>query len=106
MHTHTATNAWNIPIGSLFQIANQTGLPMARGMVLEFPTDPMTWGNATQYQFMSGEWLLVAPVYSNASADTRMSLSAPTYAALFDLSLAPPPPPTHTNKHIDFYPFV
>lgn len=43
--------------------AHQTGVPTARAMVLEFPDDPTTWDNTTQYQFMSGEWLLVAPMY-------------------------------------------
>ncbi len=34
-------------------------------MVLEFPKDSVTWGKLTQYQFMNGEWLLVAPVYKS-----------------------------------------
>jgi hypothetical protein len=46
--------------------AHETGVPTVRAMVLEFPDDPVTWGNTTQYQFMSGEWLLVAPVYQNS----------------------------------------
>ncbi len=52
--------------------ANQTGLPVQRAMVLEFPEDENTrteeGGRAkTKYQFMSGEWLLVAPVYQDTS---------------------------------------
>jgi len=52
--------------------ANQTGLPVQRAMVLEFPEDQNTrreeGGRArTKYQFMSGEWLLVAPVYQDTS---------------------------------------
>lgn len=43
--------------------ANKTGVPMVRAMVLEFPTDTVTHSKSTQYQFMSGEWLMVAPVY-------------------------------------------
>lgn len=43
--------------------ANKTGVPMVRAMVLEFPTDTVTYSKSTQYQFMSGEWLMVAPVY-------------------------------------------
>lgn len=43
--------------------AHQTGVPMARAMVLEFPEDIVTRDTTTQYQFMSGEWLFVAPVY-------------------------------------------
>lgn len=44
--------------------AHTTGVPMARAMVLEFPDDPVTRDTTTQYQFMSGEWMLVAPVYT------------------------------------------
>ena len=29
--------------------------------------DPVTWDNTTQYQFLSGEWFLVAPVFTNTS---------------------------------------
>ena len=43
--------------------AHTTGVPMARAMVLEFPDDVVTRDSTTQYQFMSGEWLLVAPVF-------------------------------------------
>lgn len=44
--------------------AHKTGVPMVRPMVLEFPQDSVTYDNTTQYQFMSGEWLMVAPVYT------------------------------------------
>ena len=47
-------------------MAHETGLPVCRAMVLEFPDDQVTWGTETQYQFMSGEWFLVAPVYQNS----------------------------------------
>lgn len=43
--------------------AHETGVPMVRAMVLEFPGDPVTGDTLTQYQFMSGEWMMVAPVY-------------------------------------------
>ncbi|WP_251622465.1 TIM-barrel domain-containing protein [Odoribacter lunatus] len=43
--------------------AHETGVPMVRAMVLEFPQDEVTYDTATQYQFMSGEWMMVAPVY-------------------------------------------
>jgi hypothetical protein len=46
--------------------AYETGVPVVRGMVLEYPDDPVSWGKTTQYQFMSGEWMLVAPVYEAA----------------------------------------
>lgn len=44
--------------------AHMTGVPMARAMVLEFPDDVVTRDTTTQYQFMSGEWMMVAPVYT------------------------------------------
>lgn len=44
--------------------AHTTGVPMARAMVLEFPDDVVTRDTTTQYQFMSGEWMMVAPVYT------------------------------------------
>lgn len=50
--------------------ANQTGVPTVRGMVLEFPQDTVTWGTETQYQFMSGEWLMVAPIYTRKAWGT------------------------------------
>jgi alpha-glucosidase (family GH31 glycosyl hydrolase) len=46
-------------------IAYESGTPVVRAMVLEFPDDPVTWDKTTQYQFMSGEWMLVVPVYES-----------------------------------------
>ncbi|HEY5462132.1 MAG TPA: TIM-barrel domain-containing protein [Hanamia sp.] len=45
--------------------AYETGVPASRAMVLEYPKDSVTWGTKTQYQFMNGEWFLVAPVYKS-----------------------------------------
>jgi alpha-glucosidase len=45
--------------------AYETGVPTVRAMVLEYPADKITWGKQTQYQFMTGEWLLAAPVYKS-----------------------------------------
>jgi len=51
--------------------AHETGVPTTRAMVLEFPDDVVTHGKQTQYQFMNGEWFLVAPVYkSEAKRDS------------------------------------
>ena len=55
--------------------ANVTGVPATRAMVLEFPKDSVTWGKSTQYQFMNGPSLLVAPVYK--SEDERDSIYLP-----------------------------
>jgi alpha-glucosidase (family GH31 glycosyl hydrolase) len=47
--------------------AYETGVPPVRAMILEFPEDPVTRDHTTQYQFMSGEWMLVAPVYKSSN---------------------------------------
>ncbi|RHJ83253.1 TIM-barrel domain-containing protein [Parabacteroides sp. AM08-6] len=52
--------------------AHTTGVPMARAMVLEFPDDPVTRDTTTQYQFMSGEWMLVAPVYTHRNVRDKI----------------------------------
>jgi len=49
---------------------HQTGVPVQRALVFEFPNDSNTWlevgDNAkTKYQFMAGESFLVAPVYED-----------------------------------------
>ncbi len=45
--------------------AHQTGVPAVRGLVLEYPDDPVTWGNATKYEYLLGKDLLVAPVFKS-----------------------------------------
>ncbi len=51
--------------------AYQTGVPAVRGLVLEYPDDPVTWGNATKYEYLLGKDLLVAPVFkSEAKRDS------------------------------------
>jgi alpha-glucosidase (family GH31 glycosyl hydrolase) len=55
--------------------AYETGVPTSRAMVLEYPKDPVTWGTQTQYQFMNGQWFLVAPVFK--SGGTRDSIYLP-----------------------------
>jgi alpha-glucosidase (family GH31 glycosyl hydrolase) len=45
--------------------AYQTGAPIVRGMIWEYPQDKKTWDHTTQYQYMLGEWILVAPVYTS-----------------------------------------
>ncbi|MEG0774182.1 discoidin domain-containing protein [Clostridium sp.] len=45
--------------------AYETGAPIVRGMVWEFPKDNFAKTKNTQYQFMCGKWFLVAPVYED-----------------------------------------
>ncbi|SHK67074.1 F5/8 type C domain-containing protein, partial [Clostridium cavendishii DSM 21758] len=47
----------------------KTGAPIDRAMVWEYPNDPITRGKDTQYQFMLGENLLVAPIYEGNEDD-------------------------------------
>nr|WP_238361894.1 DUF5110 domain-containing protein [Actinopolymorpha pittospori] len=55
--------------------ANATGFGPTRPLVLEYPDDPATWGDQTKYQFLAGQDLLVAPVYSDT--DTRDGIYLP-----------------------------
>ncbi|WP_231424836.1 TIM-barrel domain-containing protein [Pedobacter sp. Leaf250] len=53
-----------------YSIANEAidGLPMIRAMFLEYP-NAFTLGVSTQYQFMYGPALLVAPIYQETKTD-------------------------------------
>jgi len=55
--------------------AYNSGAPMVRGMIYGYPDDPNAKGKLTQYQFMSGDSLLVAPVYSDTT--TRNGIYLP-----------------------------
>ncbi len=55
--------------------AHQSGVPLARSMVLEYPDDPVTWNKTTQYQYLFGESMLVAPVYEDT--ETRDGIYLP-----------------------------
>ena len=59
--------------------AHDDGVPMIRALMLEYPDDPYTWGNQTQYEYMWGENLLVAPVYKEAdnNAEVRNNIYLP-----------------------------
>ncbi len=48
---------------SLCNEAYETGVPAVRALVLQYPSDPVTWGTTTRYEYMLGENILVAPVY-------------------------------------------
>ncbi|MBI9018104.1 MAG: NPCBM/NEW2 domain-containing protein [Phycisphaerae bacterium] len=49
--------------------AYDTGAPITRGMLWNYPQDKKTWDNSTQYQYMLGDWLLVAPVYTSMNVN-------------------------------------
>ncbi|MBX7328194.1 discoidin domain-containing protein [Clostridium chauvoei] len=55
---------------SIANEASNTGMPMVRAMMLE-DANPYTYGTDTQYQYMWGPNLLVAPIYENTSADAQ-----------------------------------
>ena len=55
-----------------YTIANEAtteGVPMVRAMMLEYPNS-YTYGTNTQYQYMWGENLLVAPIYQDTASDS------------------------------------
>ncbi len=64
--------------------AYDTGVPTVRAMVLEFPDDAATWSKRTQYQFMSGEWLLVAPVFEDSPVRNDIYLPAGKWIDYWD----------------------
>ncbi|EGD77088.1 hypothetical protein PTSG_07426 [Salpingoeca rosetta] len=57
-------------------IAHTTGTPPARATVLEYPHDPIALDNTTAYQFFSGEWLLVAPMFEKGDRRDGIYLPA------------------------------
>ncbi len=64
--------------------AYETGVPVVRAMVLEYPTDIVCFDKTTQYQFMSGEWFLVAPVYKPALERDSIYLPAGKWIDYWD----------------------
>ena len=64
--------------------AYQTGVPAVRGLVLEYPDDPATYGDATKYQFLLGKDLLVAPVYKPEDKRDSIYLPAGKWYDFFD----------------------
>lgn len=68
MMPYTYTNAYaaaNLETGN-----DDKGLPMIRAMFLEYPDEAYAYTEAgSQYQYMWGENLLVAPVYQDTQAD-------------------------------------
>ena len=73
----TSINRWYLKIKSelipyTYSIAKEAvdGLPMVRAIFLANPK-PYTLGKATQYQFMYGPYLLVAPIYQATKSDEQ-----------------------------------
>lgn len=48
---------------TLAQEAEQSGAPLVRGLMWDYPNDPAALGETHKYQFLLGRDLLVAPVY-------------------------------------------
>ena len=71
---------------SYSRLAAETGMPPIRAMALQFPEDASTYVNhtGTAYQFMSGDWLLVAPVYTNTSVRDGIYLPAGNWIDWWD----------------------
>jgi alpha 1,3-glucosidase len=57
-------------IYTLFKQANDTGLPVMRPMVLEFPDDELVFG--IDDQFMLGSFLLIKPVVKPAQTTVQL----------------------------------
>jgi alpha-glucosidase (family GH31 glycosyl hydrolase) len=53
-----------------------SGAPIIRPLVYNFPNDTYTFDSKTQYQYMSGEWLMAAPVYDR-TATSRDNIYLP-----------------------------
>lgn len=73
----TSINRWYLKLKSelmpyAYSIAKEAvdGMPMIRAMFLEYP-NAYTKGIATQYQFLYGPSLLVAPIYQETKADEQ-----------------------------------
>jgi alpha-glucosidase (family GH31 glycosyl hydrolase) len=47
--------------------AHRTGVGPVRPLVLEYPDDRTTWGEAAKYEFLAGDAFLVAPVSSDTT---------------------------------------
>jgi alpha-glucosidase (family GH31 glycosyl hydrolase) len=56
--------------------ASRTGTPAVRALVLEYPDDPVAKGTETRYQFMLGQNMLIAPVYTDTNIRDNIYLPA------------------------------
>ena len=64
--------------------AYQTGVPSVRGLVLEYPDDPVTWGEDTRYEFLLGTDILVAPVFKPEDKRDSIYFPAGTWIDFWD----------------------
>lgn len=64
--------------------ANRTGVPAIRGLVLEYPNDPITWGEKYKYEYLLGKDLLVAPVYKSENIRDSIYFPAGTWVDYWD----------------------
>jgi alpha-glucosidase (family GH31 glycosyl hydrolase) len=53
----------------------QTGAPLVRAMAYQFPDDDWAKTDAVKYQFMCGDWFLVAPVYTDTTVKDNIYLT-------------------------------
>jgi len=70
---------------SYCRVAYESGVPPVRAPLLEFPSDATLYSpnNSTSTQFMSGEYLLVAPVFTQGAV-TRSGIYLPSGASWAD----------------------
>ncbi|MGW4893207.1 TIM-barrel domain-containing protein [Kitasatospora sp. NPDC004240] len=61
---------------TMSKVANETGVPSTRALVLEYPDDPVARDNRTSGQFMAGDSFLVAPVVSDTDVRNGIYLPA------------------------------
>jgi len=61
-------------IYTLCNEAWETGVPTVRALVLEYPNDPVAFGEETKYEFLLGKNFLVAPVYSDTNVRDNIYL--------------------------------
>ncbi|MFV0471350.1 MAG: TIM-barrel domain-containing protein [Paludibacteraceae bacterium] len=64
--------------------AYQTGVPAVRGLILEYPADTATYGEAVKYQFLLGKDMLVAPVYKPENKRDSIYLPEGTWFDYWD----------------------
>jgi alpha-glucosidase (family GH31 glycosyl hydrolase) len=69
---------------TLMREAHEAGLPAVRALVLEYPTDPVTWDKATQYEFLLGKSFLVAPVWKDEEKRDSIYLPAGKWIDYWD----------------------